>query len=66
MEDLATVPASKYYSLIGGSDPIYQGWYAPFYTLPSDMPTQGKGWDVCGVTVTGAVKPTYIPLTEEK
>ena len=37
-EDLATVPASKYYGLIGGDDIIYQGWYAPYYTVPRPRP----------------------------
>lgn len=65
LEDLATVPASKY--LFGGSkDPIYQGYYSPYYTLPGDLPTEGRGWERCGSTVTGWIRPTYVPLTGEE
>ncbi|KAH7122833.1 hypothetical protein B0J11DRAFT_581508 [Dendryphion nanum] len=63
-EHLSTAPARQYQSLIGGSDIIYQGYYAPFYTLPTALPTAGNGWEMCNVMFTGAIKPTYINLLQ--
>jgi hypothetical protein len=62
-DHLATAPADKYYSLIGGSDMIYQAWYAPFYTLVPEISATRREWDVCASMVTGAIKPTYIAIT---
>jgi hypothetical protein len=60
------VPADKYYSRVGGSDPIYQGYYSPYYTLPMDLPTTDRRWERCGSTVTGWIRPTYVPLVREE
>lgn len=62
LEHLKTVPASDYYSLVGGSDIIYQGYYSPLYTLPTGIPTTANGWGVCQIMFTGPVRPTYVDL----
>jgi len=65
-EDLATVPANKYYKLIGGMDPIYQAWYSPSYTFPAGVRTMVREWSVCDEMVLGAVKPRYVAVPTEE
>lgn len=60
-EHLKTVPASEYFSIVGGTDVIYQGYYTPLYTLPARIPTP-TAWDKCQAMFTGAIRPTYVDL----
>ncbi|KAF2792680.1 hypothetical protein K505DRAFT_362687 [Melanomma pulvis-pyrius CBS 109.77] len=64
LEDLFTVPASKYVGQSGTT--VMQGDYTPQYTYPQDLTDEVGLWKTCDMVLGGAVRPTYVALPTDK